>query len=853
MKASHNLHAVCEGINQSTIVLVLLFLGMMSMLLVEKAVASEIKPVLELPQIGLDDTTTYSGYTTRFYKDSQGNTLQISINENTGRLLNLWADGFNESIALSIRDGDGSPADVSWDSPGAKSFDKDGLRTVQYSVVSKNTELEIGHFQLGTMRLERDFTYFEHHLKPYDSKPFLDEGMLNLISTIRSLGEEEQRRHLNILKASTPDELTSRVMPQLSVQEKIPVTHFTAEKVLLDGKNRQVLHIAIDPENAEMALGEHSLTIKAKSSDPIKLHMSISSDAPSLTPLSRKDIFNEAFFKYYDEIKSRHDALLERFRGSEDELQEEADWITWQRLERQVAGMEVMCFEEKFFAGLPNYATYFGRDMIMSALMLEPVLRSEMLEHVISSVLTRLRHNGEVDHEEGLGEQAIRERSWAYTELLKEIAANRKAGKDVSTKFEKAEAILSELQKTTSNYHMVDDDFQLSVLTAAYFSRKDVSDEQIKRFLNSPLSGTEKPSRLILLLRNLNYVASLAKDYVVNPSVENLISFSWFEYDKRWHAGSWRDSRVGYANGRYAMDVNAIWVPAALSSMQMILKRIQSLGFKDEVIRKQIGELAFDGNEPTIANQPLAKAIRIWKDTDTYFRVQLTADEVKARIGKKLAWQPEDQRDYWQNILDKHSSEAISFLAVSLDQDGKAIPLINTDPATWLFLEDLTDKYAQNDAEAKLVFTELKDLAKPFPTGLYIEDVGLAVVNDAYATPDVWQGFVDDIYHAPVTVWGREVNLYFLGLAKQIEAAYTDDGQLKDDSLRPYVQSLFELLDRTNEAVLGSGLKYNELWSYKIEEGDLLPARYYNTSDMQLWNLTDIAVQFKLSQLPEKP
>ncbi|MEL6823643.1 MAG: hypothetical protein AAFP70_17945, partial [Calditrichota bacterium] len=409
-----------------------------------------------------------------------------------------------------------------------------------------------------------------------------------------------------------------------------------------------------------------------------------------------------------------------------------------------------------------------------------------------------------------------------------------------------------ELQKTTSNYHMVDDDFQMSVLTAAYFAREDVSDKQILKFLNSPLSGTEEPNRLTLLLRNLNYISSQVKAYIADPSVENLISFSWFEYDKRWHAGSWRDSRVGYANGRYAMDVNAIWVPTALSSMQKILTRLQSLDFADEMIHAEINELSFDSDKPSIAGKSLTEAIRIWKDADRYFRVQLTADEVRARIAKKVAWQPESQRTYWQSILDKHTVEPISFLAVSLDQDGNAIPLINTDPATWLFLEDLTNQFANNDSEARQVFTELKDIAKPFPTGLYIENVGLAVVNDAYATQKVWQDFADDIYHAPVTVWGREVNLFFLGLAKQIETAY-DDGQLKDKSLRPYVKVLFELLNRTNEAVLGSGLKYNELWSYKIDEGKLLPARYYNTSDMQLWNLTDIAVQFRLSQLPEKP
>ena len=41
-------------------------------------------------------------------------------------------------------------------------------------------------------------------------------------------------------------------------------------------------------------------------------------------------------------------------------------------------------------AGLPNYATYFGRDMMMTALMMRPIWRPEMSEHVIASVLRKL-------------------------------------------------------------------------------------------------------------------------------------------------------------------------------------------------------------------------------------------------------------------------------------------------------------------------------------------------------------------------------------------------------------------------------------------------------------------------------
>jgi hypothetical protein len=55
---------------------------------------------------------------------------------------------------------------------------------------------------------------------------------------------------------------------------------------------------------------------------------------------------------------------------------------------------------------------------------------------------------------------------------------------------------------------------------------------------------------------------------------------------------------------------------------------------------------------------------------------------------------------------------------------------------------------------------------------------------------------------------------------------------------------------RTLAAVEASGLGYNELWSYRIEGGRLQPIRYGTSSDIQLWNTTDLAVEFMLSRLP---
>jgi hypothetical protein len=99
-------------------------------------------------------------------------------------------------------------------------------------------------------------------------------------------------------------------------------------------------------------------------------------------------------------------------------------------------------------------------------------------------------------------------------------------------------------------------------------------------------------------------------------------------------------------------------------------------------------------------------------------------------------------------------------------------------------------------------------------------------------------------------VWGREVNLLFLGLANQIAGGFDAGGRVRDPALQPYLRALDDALRLSLAAVHASGLEHNELWSYRIEDGRMRPTRYGTSSDIQLWNGTDLAVQFVLSRLP---
>jgi hypothetical protein len=109
----------------------------------------------------------------------------------------------------------------------------------------------------------------------------------------------------------------------------------------------------------------------------------------------------------------------------------------------------------------------------------------------------------------------------------------------------------------------------------------------------------------------------------------------------------------------------------------------------------------------------------------------------------------------------------------------------------------------------------------------------------------VWQNFEKDQYHSPRVVWGREVNLLTLGLVKEI----VQSSESKTPDMQSYTTRLRDALGKIRKAVEGSGLKHNELWSYEISNGKLMPVRYGTSSDVQLWNLTDLSIQFLMSKI----
>ena len=765
-------------------------MSLLALLLATQAVArtDTVPPYLAFPEPGLDDPAAYEGYETRVYQDARGNAFQVYLKGSSGRVVNLWADAANESVGFTVRDSSGKPAELAWGSSGAVVTASGRTRSVSYGLELPSS-VTIGLFLLGSMRVERDFQYSARDSLPLGATSFPQGQLTELIDHIAKLKGLERARHLSLLGAKTIDALRARLLPRVTAKVGDTVWVVPVEQESFDGKNHLWLSLEGDPRETVPTLAGTAVTIRRPAGGPVRLHVRVTTDAPALTPLTRAEIFNDEFQRFAAQVRA-----------------DTAHPLRFRRLEREVRGVELLTYREKLMAGLPNFATYFGRDMLMTALLMQPVWAPAMSEHVVASALGKLSPAGDVSHEEALGGQAIRENAAEYNRL---VSAGQLA---------RARALLGHLAATRENYVMVDDDFQLPVVAARYLADPRVPADRKRAFLRAD-------EHLTRLVSNLAFVARKAASYARAPVATNLVSFPRApDGGGTWISASWRDSRAGYGGGRFAMDVNAIWVPHALEGVGTILDALKQLDITPVIRQQPLATFARD-------RAALERAVATWQGAERHFRVALAPKGVSDRVAARLRWLPQAEGEYWNGVAQRTGSAAdtLRFLALSLDSAGRPIPIVNTDPAMLLLVDSLS-----RNRTLELI----GPIMQPYPRGLFVDELGPLVANDAYATREVWEGFRRDRYHSPMVVWGRDVNVLLAGLARQLRAG---------DVGAQHAAPLQDALHRISDAVDRSGLRHAELWSYAIENGRLVPSRYGTSSDVQLWSLTDLAVQYLLN------
>ena len=312
------------------------------LLALQTAPTRETSPVLQFPTPGLDDPAAYEGYSARVYRDSRGNSVEIYIEAKTGRLVHLWADALNESIGFTVRD-----AGVAFDSGGATVGATRGRRWLRYPLtVQGGRSIRVGQFLLGSMRIERDFGYAGRVRDSIDAPTFV-------VPEMAQFAQRMGRPY------------TERLTPSVRLTNTPRDWMMRASQPSLDGKNHLWLTLHGDARTTRARLAGGVLTIRPLGTRPVTFSVEIATDGAALDPLRRNQIFSTEFRRFADSAKS-------------------------QRLEREISGFELLSSRQKLMAGLPTYATYFGRDMLMTALLMEPVWADTMPEFVMGAALAKL-------------------------------------------------------------------------------------------------------------------------------------------------------------------------------------------------------------------------------------------------------------------------------------------------------------------------------------------------------------------------------------------------------------------------------------------------------------------------------
>jgi hypothetical protein len=442
-----------------------------------------------------------------------------------------------------------------------------------------------------------------------------------------------------------------------------------------------------------------------------------------------------------------------------------------------------LSYEEKLLAGSWRFCTYFGRDTLLSIRLLMPALTVTTIEAGIGSVLTRLNPDGEVAHEEDIGEFAVLRRGGEGPEAS---------------------------DKPLYDYHMVDDDFLLAPIVAHYLLDHAEGRTRAAAFLQQNTGHGQTYGEA--LVSNLRFVLASAQPFGREPKASHLIKLK-----DGLPAGEWRDSREGLGHGRIAYDVNAVFVPAALTA----ITRLDSSGL--------LAEYTAAGDSFTQA----ATLAELWTNkAPPLFAVTIPYDQARRHVADYAAQTGISDRGALASLADRSATgqAGLTFNAVSLDEQGQAIPILNSDDGFAMLFGNLSA--AELERSATVLF-------RPFPAGL-LTPVGLVVANPVYASKELRQLFTNNHYHGTV-VWSWQQALLAAGLERQLQR--TDLPAATRQQLTDAQTRLWQVISSTN------AVKNSELWSWSFAQGDYRIEPFGQRSDdktesnaAQLWSTVYLAI-----------
>ncbi|KAF2824678.1 hypothetical protein CC86DRAFT_407839 [Ophiobolus disseminans] len=452
-----------------------------------------------------------------------------------------------------------------------------------------------------------------------------------------------------------------------------------------------------------------------------------------------------------------------------------------------------LSYKNKLLAGTWRFLTYFGRDSMISMLLMQDILSHDAIEAVIAAVVERINHNdGTVCHEEVLG--------------------------DYASYLNKKEGIIS--AEPRCDYKMVDTDFLLPIAMQRYFLDTKPGQQNAKAFFEKV--ATFLPENKGWTYTRLAQVTAekimrIAAPFANSQTKENLISLRNGEM-----VGQWRDSNYGLGGGRTPYDVNTALVPAGLRAIAALSR---AGFFPDHPDWKDLAD----------------KQANIWEDeTLRFFEINVSESDAKARVREYVL----TSRLGIDTNADTITGD-VKYYGLALGgsiNSGGPVPVMNTDDCFRHFFLNTTHQ----EQLSSFLSQTADHILQPFPAGLST-DVGLVVANPAYATDaDFRNMFAQGEYHGTV-VWSWQLAMMGAGLGRQLGRCTGDNHPefCTNKDLHSKVLSAYNRLWDTIDANRAQLSHEVWSWSYDGSKFKAVPLGAITSTESnvrQLWSLTFLAV-----------
>lgn len=475
----------------------------------------------------------------------------------------------------------------------------------------------------------------------------------------------------------------------------------------------------------------------------------------------------------------------------------------------QTTSLSFLSYSEKLLAGAWRFLTYFGRDSMISALLMEPILsqgNASATEAVIAAVLERINMtDGSVCHEETIGDYAT------YLNLQDNITSTA----------------------PTFTYPMIDTDLYLPILMSRYFA---THPHRIQPLLSRQAGSIDRTNQGLsyynLTLLNAQKIMNHTAAFAQSQTRQNLLHLKSDQI-----VGQWRDSTYGIGGGRIPFDVNTGLAPAALRAISQ-LANMTAVYVSSRVNTTAWSSLA-------------ASRAQVWEDsTLQFFEQDLLPTTAHSHLNQFMT-----KNTFYHGPSHASSLPTNNYTLYSISLQGyddlSAVNALHSDTSFRLFLLNTTNQ----PQLTKFLNATATSINLPFPAGLST-GAGMVVANPALSgQAPLIANFTNSAYHGTV-VWSW--TLAMMGKGLELQLARCNDTMEKPDfcnqkyvyaNVRKAYNTLWNGIEKNKAQLQGEvwSWQYSNKTGYEVVPLGSLPAPpgvgAQTESDVrQLWSLTFLAV-----------